>query len=345
MMNPTIADSGAQTTIASWLLVIVQALDSLEIDSQALLDRANISLTQIKANPEKRITIDKMTAVWHEIEQLTKRPDIGFIVAQHCQIQHFRALGFSLLASETISDCLHRIENYSASISNSVNVTLQRGAHGVAICFTPKETVVISPLAIDAFLLTLHTLFIQLLQTNFPTQIEFWGKKRAHNALHYFPHCQLSYNINQARYWLPERILNIPLTLSDKNIAQLSDEKLKDYIASETLNTSSNRWLNQVTLLIEKQIKVGRISAPIVAQQLNVSERSLRRKLAEHGVTYLQLLEKSKQEFAKSELIAGRNVTELGYLLGYQDSSNFSRAFKRWFGISPRQFAKRNKTQ
>ena len=67
-----------------------------------------------------------------------------------------------------------------------------------------------------------------------------------------------------------------------------------------------------------------------------MSLRSLQRKLAEIGVNYETLLTNTRHELALSYIHDTRySVAEITYLLGFSDSSSFSRAFRRWTGLSP----------
>ncbi len=82
-------------------------------------------------------------------------------------------------------------------------------------------------------------------------------------------------------------------------------------------------------------IKPPRIS--LLARRLGMSERSLRRRLAEQGVDYRTLVSERQQEIA-SELLRqhGVSVKEVAYGLGYTSVSAFHRAYRRWTGSSPK---------
>jgi len=73
-----------------------------------------------------------------------------------------------------------------------------------------------------------------------------------------------------------------------------------------------------------------------VAQQFNMSERTLRRRLAELSVSYRQLLDEVRYERAR-ELLENRHqsINEVALALGFSDARSFRRAFKRWSGIVP----------
>jgi AraC-like DNA-binding protein len=76
-----------------------------------------------------------------------------------------------------------------------------------------------------------------------------------------------------------------------------------------------------------------------VARSLGVSARTLQRQLRQEGVTFAKLLAELRREMAPSLLRDGQNsVSEVAFLLGYEDPSAFRRAFQRWFGRSPRSF-------
>jgi len=73
-----------------------------------------------------------------------------------------------------------------------------------------------------------------------------------------------------------------------------------------------------------------------VAEHLNMSARTLRRKLDEEGTSYRELLEAIKLEKAKQYLEdSALTVEEIADLLCYSDTANFRRAFIRWVGQSP----------
>ena len=79
-----------------------------------------------------------------------------------------------------------------------------------------------------------------------------------------------------------------------------------------------------------------------LAAAVNLSERSLRRHLAEAGSGYRRLIEEHSAERAAALLRSSeRSVAEVADQLGFSDASNFSKAFKRWYGVSPDRFRQR----
>ncbi|MNO77692.1 HTH-type transcriptional regulator VirS [compost metagenome] len=77
----------------------------------------------------------------------------------------------------------------------------------------------------------------------------------------------------------------------------------------------------------------------VIAERLELTPAGLQRRLREAGLSFSQLVENTRRELALHYLRQpGRAVSELALLLGYSETSAFSRAFRRWFGVSPRQW-------
>ncbi|MBE0595152.1 MAG: AraC family transcriptional regulator [Gemmatimonadales bacterium] len=77
-----------------------------------------------------------------------------------------------------------------------------------------------------------------------------------------------------------------------------------------------------------------------IARLLNTSDRTLKRRLRDEGTTFRTLLAERRAAMAEELLRDGSlSITEIAERLGFADLSTFSQAFKRWFGVSPRNFA------
>jgi AraC-like DNA-binding protein len=80
-----------------------------------------------------------------------------------------------------------------------------------------------------------------------------------------------------------------------------------------------------------------------VAANFNMTARSLQRKLQDEGVSFLQLTNEVMKSLALHYMQSGVHpIKEVSHMLGYNELSAFSRAFKRWTGKAPANyFAKR----
>ncbi|MFN0248423.1 MAG: helix-turn-helix transcriptional regulator [Kofleriaceae bacterium] len=76
-----------------------------------------------------------------------------------------------------------------------------------------------------------------------------------------------------------------------------------------------------------------------VAKRLGMSARSLQRRLADEKTRYNDLLAEVREEFAKRYLARGTvSASEVAYLVGFTEPPAFFKAFKRWTGMTPREF-------
>ncbi len=73
-----------------------------------------------------------------------------------------------------------------------------------------------------------------------------------------------------------------------------------------------------------------------VSKRLNMSARTLQRKLKDKGTTYQNELDHIRRELAESYLGHSHlTLSEIAFLLGYQEQSSFNYAFREWLGVSP----------
>jgi AraC-like DNA-binding protein len=81
-----------------------------------------------------------------------------------------------------------------------------------------------------------------------------------------------------------------------------------------------------------------RVLVQDIARSLGMSERTLARKLADEGLNFTELLQQLRRDFALRYLSDRKlHVSKIAWLLGFQEVSAFTHAFKRWTGKTPRE--------
>jgi len=124
-------------------------------------------------------------------------------------------------------------------------------------------------------------------------------------------------------------------TIFDQADAELVSQQFERTLAQLQPLT----WERKVRDAIEEQLPEGEPSAERIAQALHLSLRSLQRHLADEGCRFDTLLNESRENLALLHLRDPHcSLSEVSYLLGFADTSSFSRAFKRWTGMTPGQF-------
>ena len=91
-----------------------------------------------------------------------------------------------------------------------------------------------------------------------------------------------------------------------------------------------------------KNLESGGVNQEMIAKELNVSRRTVYRKLKEENVSFKNLLNDVQKQLALTYLKEKSiSINDISFLLGFSDSSAFHRAFKRWFGTNPGQYRKK----
>lgn len=125
------------------------------------------------------------------------------------------------------------------------------------------------------------------------------------------------------------------LITSNPALARVNDEQVESYLASfEDISTSRD-----VVGKIVERLQDGPPNQKQVAEALNVSNRTLQRKLKDEGTSFIDLLQDTRLQLAEKYLSQPqRSIVEIAYLLGFSEPSTFSRAFKRWTGQAPADY-------
>jgi AraC-like DNA-binding protein len=127
------------------------------------------------------------------------------------------------------------------------------------------------------------------------------------------------------------------------------DQKLKSILECHLLNlmgpeiAPTKDIVSQTREIIARWLGRTHVDCASVAAELNLSERSFRRRLMEEGASFRSLLQETRQARARVMLEStDLRLSAAAEQLGYSDIATFSRAFKEWTGVSPRRFL--NKT-
>ncbi|MEL6820492.1 MAG: AraC family transcriptional regulator ligand-binding domain-containing protein [Calditrichota bacterium] len=153
-----------------------------------------------------------------------------------------------------------------------------------------------------------------------------------------------------------ERVFNCPIRFEQQQIAMLLEKQhveanieTSDYAllrilvayAEEKSAQLANKqgFAAQVKQSVITLVKPGFPTVEQVAGHLNLSPRTLQRRLQKEGFTYKQLLDELRKEFAFSYLKrSDLSIGDVAYLLNYADTSSFTRSFRRWTGQSPKEW-------
>ena len=129
-------------------------------------------------------------------------------------------------------------------------------------------------------------------------------------------------------------VLERPISSSITNIPR----QLQEYLRT----SFEDDFLEQVRRVINSLLPTRDCTSSTVAQCIGLSQRSLQRKLQTYNTGFQQQLDQVRSELAISYLQEPRfSLTDIGELLGFAESSVFTRSFKRWFGVTPSKWRAR----
>ena len=114
---------------------------------------------------------------------------------------------------------------------------------------------------------------------------------------------------------------------------------LLEYLDSRVLRADEDLSAAARSLMF-KLIPTGKFSVNVLADQLHLHRRTFQRRLKTAGLTYAELLDDCRAQMARDYLLTSNlPMGNLAYLLGYSDQSAFNHAFRRWYGMTPRQWS------
>lgn len=134
--------------------------------------------------------------------------------------------------------------------------------------------------------------------------------------------------------------LHKPLVRTPKEL----DSYLQRYPADlMTIPGENNSLESRIERLFISALSHGNLPPSVVdlSESLNLSPLTLYRKLQREGTTVQKIKDNVRREIAIHKLISDKySVEEISTLLGFEEPRSFSRAFKNWTGLSPRNYCK-----
>ena len=318
-----------------------RTLESYDVDPGLVI---NESLYR----PEKKSLIGERIGFAKYDETLTRAaalvadPAIGIHSAQFLHPSHLGALGHAWLASSSLRTAMRRAERFSHMFNEQVEISVQELPNRIRITYRMLQQPAHPDLVGDSHLASL----LMLCRLNFgpdlnPVEVNL---KRPEPT---DPAPWLEYFDTVVRFDQAENSLAIknedadkPLTGSNSELVAVHEEVIQRHL----LNLDRNNILNRTRLRIMEHLPSGRVTENNTARVLNMSKRTLHRKLRENNETFSSLLMQVRLDLSERYI---RNhdysITEIAFLLGYTDTSAFSRAYRNWFGRSPTQARDQNK--
>jgi AraC-like DNA-binding protein len=109
-------------------------------------------------------------------------------------------------------------------------------------------------------------------------------------------------------------------------------------------NTDKN-FLERVRIAVQQKLTGRRPSVDAIAEALDISSRTLQRRLQNEGSSFRRVLDQARHQLARHYLNNSYlELNETAYLLGYEDGNSFVRAFRTWEGVPPARWREQQRT-
>ena len=147
--------------------------------------------------------------------------------------------------------------------------------------------------------------------------------------------CPVAFGADANRLLIGRAEADHPLPTGNRDLAAAHDRILVEQLARLDKANVVARF--RASLL--ERMTSGEFSEEDIARDLHMSRRSLQRRLAEADAGYQSLVDDTRRDMALRYIQdPAKSATDITFLLGYSQQSVFTRAFRRWTGMSPSEY-------
>ncbi len=303
----------------------------------------NCGYSEIELNqPEMRITTEQWVTQTLRALDLCGDVGLGIEFGLQMRMSSHGLLGFAILSAPTARQALQLCENYFRTRVLHYQLNLREIDEFLILEFHPLLPIptILNRFYVECFFLNIITLLPQF-TTNLLDEITFhfqWPKPQYFDKFcSELPHTEFEKPTNQVIFHTKN--LDNPLDFSNvTSYYQATAIVEREFIS---LLGDQKDLITQVRAeLVLKEDGYPNIIE--IAQLLHMSERTLRRKLVNAGTSFQYLLDDVRYRDSRNMLSSTPiNIQSIASKLGFQDPANFTRAFKKWSGMTPSQY--RNK--
>ncbi|MCB1836398.1 MAG: AraC family transcriptional regulator ligand-binding domain-containing protein [Alcanivoracaceae bacterium] len=324
-----------------YLLLLCDVVRRLGVDEQEILDGLGVTRAGL-LQPDSRISVlTGHLAAQRAVERVGDK-GLGLEYAQALKVTLHGPLGLMAMSSPTIGDVLDAVVRYiglrAPFLQASYHVTGELSEIVVSPRLEfggPLRTFVMESMLVG-FVLMLEQLLGEAPQgvvVHMPiAEPEYYQKFLARLTV------PIEYNSDAWALRGPVAMFKLAPRLADPSVAALAREQCE----MEYQQLFAGR--EALSARVADTLRMSEQGEPLptlekMASWLHMSSRTFKRRLQEEGVNYRDLVESELKERALRWLADERlGISEIAYRLGYNDVSNFSRAFKRWTGRTPRDY-------
>ena len=316
--------------VSLWKIFLAYGHDPKPIFSQEGVDYEMI------LTPGKRIPFRVIDNLWTRATDLIEDPCFGLRTTEFWHPSAGNTLGYACIASSTLREALIRLQRFAHMISGNAEVHLDETAKGLTLTLSDKLK---HPARMDFVMANIMT----AARFNYgedlsPVEVCFIHPKPSCAEKHAsFFKAPVHFSAESDSITFATEVVDMRLPSGNPQLALINDHITVKYLAK----LDEEDIVHRVKAAIIDHLPSGKVTHEKISDSLAISIRSLQRKLQQNGTTFRKVLDSTREDLAK-QYVEDLNVdlTETAFLLGFSEHSAFSRAFKRWTGLSPKEIRK-----
>lgn len=321
---------------------LIELLNSIGFSQHQIFSQTSLNQDVLKSS-KNQISYKQYKQLIQRAIDLTQNPAIGLEFGQHLNTSGMGIIGMGAMACKTGLDVLEFNQRCLPVINPAIHLNLNRHEKDVTVSI---EEVYpwgeLTPFMVDVAYIVC-TNFIKILSPNDLNRIVYhmtYSAKPDESIYREHLPGKLHFNSTFNRMIFPMDILEKSMPFHNPTAVKEAEELLDQQI--DIIGHSKLSILESIKITInECQPRLP--SMDEISSQLNMSSRTLARKLNSIGINFNDIITEEKRKRALTLLKNTQfSIDEISYMLDYKHPSNFSSAFKRWTGRTPSEFRTEN---
>lgn len=308
-----------------------------DISAEELCKNANIDLAALKKK-SNFISDKQLDDLWLYASRLGKDPLFGLHFGESLQLAALGVVGEIIKSSNTVGEAITIAASLTHLITDLFKIEITQSEQVFTVHLIPKdqkeELDFTSRQMIDLLMVFIvHELDGLLLVKIKPLSVRFPYTVSDLHEYERVLRCKPIKEENEYAIQFDNNYWNEQILSANYELQRLLLQKVnvlsKDKVITESFSERIHQYLMTNAYL-------GILSLEDVAANFNMATRTLQRKLQDEGLTFQQLSDSIRKSLALNYIESGKHqIKEISNMLGYNELSAFSRAFKRWTGKAP----------
>lgn len=326
------------TVPARYLAWAIQIAEARGIDCAALAAAGGLSHAQLEA-PDARMTQRQFDAILQRLLMASPHSDLGFELGMRMHLSSHDVLGYAMLSSPTLDQCVRMVARYYRLITPSIRLQYQRLGDEAELLFTPvhpmapealhfhEEAIAVATIRHLASLLQ-RPLELPRIYLSMPHPLHA-ARYRELGAVQVHFHASV---LPGVRILLAGEQMDQRLPLANERACEMAEQHCQRLMQLVKDEGSWKEWVSMMlNAAVDYQPKLDEL-----ARTVNIAGRTLDRYLSKEGASFRALSLDIRNRRAQDMLREGTlPVSQIAYRLGYTDVANFGHAFRNMNGCSP----------